>query len=171
LPYETLKNKPSIGQDEELNKPKLETDDMDNSVKQRVTETAFVQDLPPDIREAVVETIVNIGNLRDLSEGDELFQLNDRSDGLGCVLLEGSVHVASTVPSQTSRQAPALFGEIAYLHPMQRRTATLTAEQPAKVLEFVWADFRAEIEKRLNRAQQDEVLYAIQRLAGYHTTT
>lgn len=107
---------------------------------------SFVQALPENMRDEMLDIISEISEPVTIEEGTVLFTEGERGSDVGYFLLKGEVDVRKSNGMDSTCPAPELLGEMKQFNPVGLRTATIESLTDLELLSFDWADFRAATE-------------------------
>ena len=141
-----------------------------NQARDVVSTLPILSTLRPTPAELVVDVLMNISALEDISRDTTLFTKGDESIADGIILLKGEVSVHKDGFPEIVAAAPELLGEMGRLNPTAQRTATVTARTDLSVLRFTWAAFTREAGRIMSETELEKVSSALQEYAWQHFT-
>ena len=111
--------------------------------EQLLKQVALFASLPPD----EVRYLAEILHYREFSAGTVFIQENEIAEHF-FILLEGQIEVIKALGTANERvlgvdEAGSFIGEMGLINPGSRRTASVRARTPARLLEMTRADFEA----------------------------
>ena len=139
-----------------------------NDIRTRIHAIPVVHDLPESIRTRLAMILLGLGHEVTATEGQVLFEEGEGDNDVAYVLIVGRVRVEKTEVPQVVVEAPELLGEVVKFSPFARRSATVTAEEEAKLLKFLWTPFFEAVDRIFNHDEQLDVRHALEDIAWSH---
>ena len=121
---------------------------MNNSSEQILQQVALFESLPPN----EVRYLAEMLHYREFSAGTVFIQESEIADHF-FILLEGQIEVIKALGTANERvldvdEAGSFIGEMGLINPGSRRTASVRARTPARLLEMTRADFESLLQRQ-----------------------
>lgn len=141
---------------------------MPSAYKDKIQSVPLIASFTPALRTQLVDILVDIGKVRVLKKGEQLYAEGAADDNTGAIVLDGDLIVAFGSNQPVFVKAPELVGEMQQFNKYGTRTATVCAKDPTVLLEFAWHDFVARVQDRpeIPHADQRVIRYAFTKFAG-----
>lgn len=130
----------------------------------------FAEALSADVLAGFAETLDTVGVDDDAEAGTVLFTEGDKPTDQGIVVLTGAVTIQKPGTPELEQSAPELLGEMTRFNPTGHRTATVTVSQPCSLLRFAWPNFEKVARRRMNEADFNALMKALEEYAWQHFT-
>jgi len=131
---------------------------MSTAYKDKIESVPLIASLPPPVRKHLADILSDIGSVRVLKKGEQLYAEGAADDNTGAIVIDGALTVAFGTHTPVFVQAPELVGEMQQFNKYGTRTATVCAKDPTTVLEFAWHDFVARVQDRPEIGHADQLL-------------
>src|SRR5213593_1791465 len=123
--------------------------------EQILKQVALFASLPPD----EVKYLAEILHYREFSPGTVFIEEGEIADHF-FILLEGEIEIIKALGTANERvldvdEAGSFIGEMGLINPGSRRTASVRARTPARLLEMTRADFDALLDRQPGLAVKD----------------
>ena len=77
------------------------------------------------------------GELKDFASGATVYKIGETAEGTFCLILSGSVEIVTQTGSRIRKMGPSeIIGEIGATGPQNKRTVTVRAIEPTRLLEW-----------------------------------
>jgi hypothetical protein len=141
---------------------------MSSAYKEKIEAVPLFVSFNPPLRTQLADILIDIGKVRVLKKGEQLYAEGAVDDNTGAIVLDGDLIVAFGTHQPVFVKAPELVGEMQQFNKYGTRTATVCAKDPTTVLEFAWHDFVARVQDRpeIGHADQLAVRNAFTKFAG-----
>ena len=140
----------------------------ENNYRERISVIPMFQSLELPLRQELSEVLMDVSVARILESGDTLYKREDEEGNTGAILIEGLLEVVGDHDVRLEVSAPDLVGEIQQFDEFGQRTATVTANEKAIVLEFPWHEFVSRLNERvtISDAERNQVKNVLATFAG-----
>lgn len=131
---------------------------MTSAYTEKIQSVPLIASFNPTLRFHLADILSDIGKVRVLKKGEQLYAEGAVDDNTGAILIDGDLVVAFGTHQPIFVKAPELVGEMQQFNKYGTRTATVCAKDPTTVLEFAWHDFVARVQDRPEIGQADQLV-------------
>lgn len=131
------------------------------TIRERMLATPLFKRLPETMHQRLAQALLWIAQTEDVSREQRLFELGQKNDDEGVIVLEGMVRIITEQDRNKTIEAPDVLGEIQLFTPERTRTATVEVVVGGTILRFQWRDLARELKAVLSGEEMETLRKAI----------